>query len=1167
MSSRRTSLAAILVALSMLALVPIEGVATHKQGHRRRDQGLNRSEERAFKKSLRALMKNDDVDMVITMRRYPRGKCSFRRPVYWVYSRRGSICFTRDTAGRRWRFEVERLQGRNPLKRQSHTALPTYEKERAASPRSVDDTGEQRNLVGRRHVTYPYAYERIAAEFDAPRAGDFVVVPLNTADRGGPGAHGHLGISQSRTTMLVAGRGARRSPLPARAEKRLKFKNVDVAPTVAKALGVNRYFADTEKPGTWLNGTKTKRSLLERQDGRVVNELLEPVFNTFVVSVDGLQPQDVNEAKMPNLTALLEEDCKPGGACATSYEQARAMMISETNGNHVSMMTGAYGEDSWLFANESYDREAGEPYELDRPELNLSPTLFDTIEKRKPWLRTAAVMGKSKLRRLFDCTRDPEGECAGSSDNPEGVMVKHLRPDVVAGAIETPSDPERDCPAEPGSGSGYTTNDCVMDRTLDILGQEDPDFTFVNLPGVDAFSHLFGAGSPEADDAVTDADAQIGRLIDALRESKRWQHSVVIVTSDHNFGNTQLLMKRIYMEEEFADVGPSPLAFVSHGGSGSAYLDDVEDLDGPLSQDQQDTLAELRAHALELEGVEEVLYRLPNPADDGRQHTIDKVHPQWRLGGTPRVGELLIVGEEDYAVLTSQLDDDNAVVGHHGHATDRHIPFIVASGGTYVRDRSLGADPDVVDQRDDTGLLGKQAENADIAETISWLLKVRPPGDSRGRVLEEAFAMHPQRAQRTGVITEPIANRAAIFIYDQNNSINVRCLLYTRTCGDPVPPEATDEDFIPTLRSLVDGGTLMRYGSMSAWPSVTFPNHNSVGAGVYPGHHGVPNNRFYKRRSKELSQPIDPTDVGNPAYQGTSALLTKKIETLHEAVHRTFGDWEPADGPASENAYTASVDEPSARGADYATLEAIDSFPNPAEYMATQNPAELTEDTTQSCAQADEGYTQESALDHAGQTQARRLFEDTAQHPLPKYLINNFTLTDGAGHHFGAHATCTFAAYRDSDRRLTRILEAIRSSGVLGETLIVVTGDHGAENQDLEKRGLPSDFSDYLAERNIDHVMADWHVYLLTMKLRAEPSEFMKGKKTSTTFSVTDDDTGDSVPDAKVTVRGLRGDAVEGTTDDEGKVTLDIKPRDRRFRVLVTHPDLNKTARRFRAIP
>ena len=137
-------------------------------------------------------------------------------------------------------------------------------------------------------------------------------------------------------------------------------------------------------------------------------------------------------------------------------------------------------------------------------------------------------------------------------------------------------------------------------------------------------------------------------------------------------------------------------------------------------------------------------------------------------------------------------------------------------------------------------------------------------------------------------------------------------------------------------------------------------------------------------------------------------------------------------------------------------------------------------------------------------TQARRVFEDTGQHPLPKYLINNFTLTDGAGHHFGVHVPCQIAAYRDSDRRLGRILDAMRSSGALGETLIVVTGDHGSENQDLEQEGLPSDFETRLNDAGVAHVMADWHVYLLTLDIGASTKKLKAGEN-EVTFTVTDD--------------------------------------------------------------
>ena len=1123
------------------------------------DQGLNASEEPAFKKALKVLRNDEFADMVVTVRQKqkPRAGCKRRGTVYWVYARRGTICFTRIPKGAGWRFKVQVVKGRNPVKKQSAWALPTLAAERKASV--IVEDPDRRNLIKAGRVTYPYIYERIVAELDGPRTGDFAIVPLNTADRGGPGAHGHPGLPQSRTTMIVAGRGARRSPMTAEQERRMRFKHPDIAPTVASALGVRPYFADTDQPATLLNGKPSETALLERQDGRVQNALLEPVFNTFVVSIDGLRPEYLDS--MPNVQALLEGECAPGGACATSYEQARAIMVTETNGNHVAMVTGAYGARSGVFANEMWDREGAAAQELDSPSLNLAETLFDAIERQKPWLTTASIMGKGKLRSLFGCTQNAEGECAPSDANPEKETVSHVQPDFVAGATLTPEGP-LDCPSEPGTGSDYTTNQCAMDSALELLRTEDPDFSFINLPQVDGFAHLFGANSPQVEEAVIDADMQVGRLVDQLKASGKWQHSVVVITADHNFGNTETPTNKVFLDTALADSGPAPFEVISHGGSASVYLTDVEPGATSLTDDQHATLKEMRARLVETEGVVDALYRLPNPLDDGDRFTVDRVHPEWHLGGTARIGELLVTGTEDYQIAATLFDDDNAVPGHHGHPSDRHVPFIIASGGTFVRDQSIAPSGEIA-EGDDTGALPEQAENVDIAPTVAWLLGIDPPRQNQGRRLAEAFVKHPLAAHEDGDITEPIANRAAIFIFDQNNSITLHCLMYEETCGEPVPEEATDPTIVQNVRSLAEDGTFLRYGSVVAWPSVTMPNHNTVGSGAYPGHHGMVNNRFYLREEKTVESPIDPQDPRNPLYVGTSRYLVDEIETLHEAVHRSFGDWDPQDGPTSTEAYTASVDEPSARGADYATLEPTDSFPNPADYIATQNPSELTADTTQSCFEEDpDGYGLESTLDHQGQTQARRLFEDTAQHPVPKYFINNFTLTDGAGHHFGVHVPCQIAAYRDSDKRLGRILGAMRSSGALGESLIVITGDHGSENQDTEAEGLPSDFEARLNDAGIAHVMADWHVYLLTLDIGAS-TKTLSGGSNEITFTVTDDDTDDPVEGVTVKLAGTT-EPVEGTTDAEGKVTLSFTPKKRSVKVSATIEGFNPRTTKLR---
>jgi predicted AlkP superfamily pyrophosphatase or phosphodiesterase len=1197
-----------LLVVGLLAALTGPVQAAHLPGHPNADQGLtDAGEEQAFARARELLLSEaqaPNVDTIFTVREQaaPRGGCPLVGRVYWGYARRGTICFSREPAGEGWDFEVHVVEGENPIAGQSRTLLHTLEQERAAGSATEGSGGDFRALVGDATISYPFAYERVVAELDSPRAGDFIVMPHHLADKGSQkGAHGHLGQVQSRSTLLLSGRGARTAPTSPTDELALGTQHVDIAPTVAEALGVDSYFDDTGEMARTLNGGPSATALLERQDGEVLDELLEPVFNTIVVVVDGLHPDQFgNDTLMPNLNALIDEPCSdPGCTHATVYEQARGVMTSETAPNHASMMTGGYVEQHGLPGDDLFNRSTGELETSEgRAELMTAETLFDQIESEAPWLETAAVVGKTTLRGMFDCTRDAAGDCGTSTANPEGVPVTHVAPDILAGAAEPQDvDPEgRDCPAEPVSGTGYAEDVCIMDQTLDVLSTDDPDFTLVNLGLTDGLQHLHGRGSPDHLAAVADADEQIGRLVEYLQESGKWQHASVIVTADHNFASMTagLLTNRIFLDQVFGSVSdPEPFEVVTTGGYASVYLTEADP--NELTADEQQTLADLRAAALATTGITEALYRLPNTADGDAMHTLGTVHPNWSAS-SPRIGELVLTADEDHNMVASPQDEQNALLGEHGRPTDRHVPFVVLSGGTYVRDGSV-APSGAVHEPDDTGALPEQAEAVDIAPTISWLLGVDPPAQSQGRVLNgpsDAFAKHPAEAQEDGDITEPIANRAAIFIYDQNNSLMVNCLVHEDTCDEAgsLPVDPNDPALVPNLEALAGDGTLTRYGSMASFPSVTFPNHNVVGSGAHPGHHDIVNNRFYLRETQTVEQPIDPQTLEHPLYHFTVGLMSQEVETLHEAVHRSYGDWEPADGPTSANAYTASVNEPSSRGADYSTLEPTDtedgtgsdgdsnpSFPPPETFASTVNPLDLAQDTSQSCFQQyPEGWGLESNLDNLGQTQARRLYDSAASngHPLPKYLINNFTLTDGAGHHFGPHTECTFAAYRDADRRLGRILGAMEQAGVLGETLIVVTGDHGGENVQEGRHGLPGELSAVLngAQPPVEHVMTDWHVYLRTLDVETSQTSFTPGQPATVTFTVTDDDRNadDStrpIEGATVTVEGVtpgtsrEGGTVSGTTDANGEVTLSFAPSNDTIFVTTKATGFNERLARF----
>ncbi|MBI4729620.1 MAG: alkaline phosphatase family protein [Acidobacteria bacterium] len=1064
------------------------------------------------------------VDMVVAL----------RDGAYYAYAKRGAVRFTRAPSGAGWAFTAEILDGKNPLADQDGTALHSLAEELAAReddtvPPGCDPETDRdcRFFVGAGAVTYPNAYERIAAAFDSSRTGDIAIIPWNDGPASSAGEHGHLGVVQSRATLIVSGRGARRSPLPVEEEAALGVQNVDIAPTVAEALGVRPYFMDAREPARTLGGEPSTTALLRRQDGEVQTPLLEEPLNVFAVVVDGLEPEDISKTFTPNLWSLAES------GRARRYLEGRANMVAETNANHAAMMTGAYGEVSGMVANAFYDQRAKAKRSLESPSLIRAETLFDAIERQKPGLKTAAVMGKEKLKRLFDCTRPaPSGPCGESTDNPEGVPVAHVRPDFLIGA-STSFDPE-EAPGEPATGSGYSLDTQIMDLAIELQGREDPDFTFVNLGLVDGIQHLFGAESPQGRAAVRGADLQIGRLVDYLKGAGKWQHSVVMVLADHSFQSTGDAVSAEVAGSEIGVENPATphlsggwivlpdvlgtcpatsFTTVSHGGAASVYLTDpgYDPYAGTsLTTEQQDCLKTLRARALANTGVDEAMYRIPVSGDSA------PIHPEWRLD-SPRAGELLLTAKDANAFLDSRTSSAAAITGNHGGPSTRHIPFLVASGGTFLNGGSDGSN---------------LARPIDIAPTAAWLLGVNPPDRSEGRVLTEAFSSHPSEA----IYGEPRANRAAIFIFDANNSVDVHTLLAatdptTGAAFTPCQQPPDPDDPVPNLRCLAAGGLVAEYGATAAWPSVTFPNHNTIGSGAYPGHHGIVNNSWYERETQRSESPIGATDPQNPVYFYTESLLSKDVETLHEAVHRTFGDWmgpDNHDPTKGDGAFTASVDEPSARGADFASLEQTNRLGEPAVAMNWARADELAADTTAECLEKNpEAYGVGTSLDHIGQGQARSLYQDPS-HPAPKYLINNFALTDEAAHAFGPHTTCTLAAYRDADRRLGRVLGAMADAGVLGETLIVVTGDHGMESQ-RSSAGAPSVASE-LEKLGYRFVKEGAFVYLLSLDVSVSPDAFSSGQQVTVTVDVRDDDTGDPLGGAFVTVDS--GGSTSGTTPE-----------------------------------
>ncbi len=229
-------------------------------------QGLDPNQYESGDRTIAALLSHeparDHVDLVAT----------WRDDAYEVWARRGMIRFKRyvDDSGE-LHFEVIERVGENPIANQDPFALSTIAEELEASAASGHSaTDSNRAFLEPGVLTHPYAYERIAQLFDSPRAPDIMVSPEAYTYGTQPGQHGALDVVQSRAPLIFSGPSVRRGV------HRVEARHVDIAPSIAHAMGF------PEVAGRYLR----------RQDGRVLDEILEPSSDrpqaVYMILLDGL---------------------------------------------------------------------------------------------------------------------------------------------------------------------------------------------------------------------------------------------------------------------------------------------------------------------------------------------------------------------------------------------------------------------------------------------------------------------------------------------------------------------------------------------------------------------------------------------------------------------------------------------------------------------------------------------------------------------------------------------------------------------------------------------------------------------------------------------------------------------------------------------------------------
>jgi phosphonoacetate hydrolase len=260
-------------------------------------------------------------------------------------------------------------------------------------------------------------------------------------------------------------------------------------------------------------------------------------------------------------------------------------------------------------------------------------------------------------------------------------------------------------------------------------------------------------------------------------------------------------------------------------------------------------------------------------------------------------------------------------------------------------------------------------------------------------------------------------------------------------CADLLALEAAGE--LPAVSRLLARGCAFRGGAIAEFPSVTLVNHTSALTGVGPGRHGIVNNAFYDRL---LGQQVVPNS--SATWHSAMQWLRPGITTVFERL--------------PSGARSACVNEPVDVGATYSTFGLLRDAGTTGGALSSYLPIAADDPhATQEHVAANADYAWGTQVDAAGLDQVLAQWRE----PEPPLLTWwNTTLTD-AGHHAGGPGSdIARASMRDADRRVGVWLDLVEERGLLDDTLVLLTADHGSEAGDPSCTG---DWDDALRKARV----------------------------------------------------------------------------------------------------
>lgn len=251
-----------------------------------------------------------------------------------------------------------------------------------------------------------------------------------------------------------------------------------------------------------------------------------PARQVLVISIDGLRPDGITEARAPNLLALMRR-----GATATRAETIRP---SVTLPSHTAMLTGLDF------------RRHGVVWNNYRPGHLLHPSVFSVAQEAG--LSTAMLFAKDKFHfianpaqvhwihgpgiprvipKLEDVTRPDFKENVGPD-------ASATRPAVSTTTSTKTEPPKKSDPAPKPTGPKLSTSADGLARAFqDQWPQAKYQLTFLHFGEPDGAGHGKGWMTRAYLESILKVDAALGKILKTLEDAGEADATAILITADH----------------------------------------------------------------------------------------------------------------------------------------------------------------------------------------------------------------------------------------------------------------------------------------------------------------------------------------------------------------------------------------------------------------------------------------------------------------------------------------------------------------------------------------------------------------------------------------------------------------------------------------------------------